>query len=95
MAVRKAIVKTGQTLQDIAIQYCGNLGALSELATMNNLALTQEIAAGQELLLPAVVDKRVEVVFRAGGYFPAAGNNFNQDLEGVGFWGIEFDFIVS
>lgn len=95
MALRTAIVKKGQTLQDMAIQYCGRLDALSELAILNNLALTQEIVAGQELILPEISDKRVEVVFRTGSYFPAAGNNFNQDFDGIGFWGIEFDFIVS
>lgn len=92
---RKAIVKSGQTLQDIAIQYCGELSAMAQVATLNGLALTDELQAGQELTLPAIVDKRMEAVYRSGGHFPAAGNNAIEGFEGVDYWGIEFDFIVS
>lgn len=94
MPVRTAIVKPGQTLPDIAIQYCGNLSALTELAYRNNLSVTADITSGQELILPDIVDKRVEAIYRAGNYCPAAGNN-DVALTGISRWGIEFDFIVS
>lgn len=94
---RSATVKPGQTLPDIAVQYCGSMAAFPALASLNGLNLTDDIAAGAVLFLPDVTDKRTAYIFKAGGYFPAAGRTLTQigGLEGVDYWGIEFDFIVS
>lgn len=94
---RTATVKPGQTLPDIAIQYCGDMTAYPALAQFNGLNLTDDITAGSILLLPDVTDKRARAIFMAGGYFPAAGRTLTQisGLEGVDYWGIEFDFIVQ
>ncbi|MBV6442761.1 MAG: hypothetical protein EPGJADBJ_04485 [Saprospiraceae bacterium] len=93
---RTAVVKAGQTLPDIAVQYCGNMSAFPAIAALNGLNLTDEIVAGATLKLPPVVDKRAAYIL-SGGYFPAAGRTLTQigGLEGVDYWGIEFDFIVQ
>lgn len=90
----KAIVKPGQTLADMAIQYCGSLSALPSLATLNGLSVTGALTPGQSLLLPDPVDKRVVAVFESGGYCPAVGQLVPYG-EGIGWWFIENDFIVS
>lgn len=91
--MRKATVKAGQNLGDIAVQYCGDHQAIFELARLNNLSVTDDVAAGSVLILPDVVEKRVRRVYVDGNYYPATDSeNIN---EGIGYWGIEIDFIVS
>lgn len=68
----KATVQAGQTLLDIAIQYCGSSEALVSLAQLNGLSVTEILVAGSELTLPEVIDKRVVRVFTLGGYVPAS-----------------------
>ena len=89
-----ATVKPGQTLADIAIQYCGGIGAWPELATLNGLAMTASLSGGQVLKLPAPVDKRTVAVFKTGEYFPAAGQIVPYG-DGIGWWIIQNDLIVQ
>jgi len=92
---RSITVQPGQTLPDIAVQYCGSLSAFPEVASLNGLALTASISAGQTLLIPAVAtDKRVQLYFAQGGYVPAS-IGVKAVEEGVSYWGIEYDFIVQ
>ncbi len=67
----KATVQPGQTLADIAVQYLGSEEAVFALASLNSLGVTDELTAGQNLELPAVVNKRVRRVYELGGYEPA------------------------
>jgi hypothetical protein len=92
---KSATVQAGQTLADIAIQYCGRLDAFAALAALNGLGLTDDIEAGDVLTLPDVTDKRTVAAFKAGGYFPAAGATIIAGPQGIDYWIIENDFIVS
>lgn len=87
-------VKSGQTLPDIAIQYCDALSAWPDIAKMNGLALTSALTAGQSLVVPDPIDKRVVSYFNSGAYFPAAGEVPSYG-DGIGYWIIESDFIVQ
>jgi predicted Zn-dependent protease len=89
-----ATVQPGQTLADLAVQYLGGLDGITSLAALNGLALTEELEAGSILTLPAQRDKRVVAYFARGGYYPATGEQIEL-LEGIDYWGIEFDFIVQ
>lgn len=96
----KTTVRNGQSLLDIALQECGDASAAFELALRNGLALSDELTNGDELELPTVEDKRTVAQYRADSVFPATaitGEQYNETIEGEGveFWGIEFDFIVS
>lgn len=91
---RVAVVQSGQTLPDIAVQYCGSLSALPIISTLNNLAFTASISPGQVLKLPERTDKKVEQYFRRGGFFPAS-IGVKEIPEGISYWGIEYDFIVQ
>lgn len=87
-------VAPGQTLADIAIQHCGSLSAWPDLARLNGLGLTEDIEAGQMLMLPAAYDKRTVAFFKSGGFVPAVGVVVVTG-EGIGYWFIESDLIVQ
>lgn len=89
-----AIVQSGQTLPDVAIQHCGSLSAWPLLASMNGLGMTDPLTPGTTLKLPTVSDKRTVAVFKAGKFSPAVGNIL-QYGDGIGWWAIENDFIVQ
>lgn len=89
----KATVQAGQNLTDIAIQYCGNQQAVFEVASLNNLSVTDDLAAGVEVLIPDAYDKRVVKYFLDGQYFPATSEELG--LEGIDYWGIEINFEVQ
>lgn len=88
-----AIVQAGQSLADIAIQYLGNVSALPALAMLNGLAMTDQVEPGTRLQLPAAATPAVVNYMSTGGFAPAS--NVQDELEGIGYWGIEYDFIVT
>lgn len=90
-----------QTLPDMAIQECGSFEAAIALAERSGLSVTDDLAAGTELEygLENIVDKRVVVGLADRGVRPATAIS-RRDEEtipwgGIGFMGIEIDFIVS
>lgn len=91
---RTATVAPGQTLYDIAIQYCGGVDAIVGLAAANSLSLSATLSAGQILQVPNTINKRVRRAYDEAGWRPAAGDILNT-LEGVDYWAIEYDFIVQ
>lgn len=93
-------VKNGQSLFDIALQMCGSAESAFELALMNGLALSDELVNGQVLEVPAVAEKQIVQQYAVDNVFPATAitaDQYNETIEGegIGFWGIEFDFIIS
>lgn len=86
--------KPGQSLADLAIQYCGSLSALPTLAALNGFEVTAQISPGQLLKRPDPVDKKVVSTFEIGSYFPATGDILKYG-DGIGWWIIENDFIVQ
>lgn len=94
------IVKNGQSLFDIALQMCGNAESAFDLALMNGLAVSDELTNGQVLELPAVAEKQIVQQYAVDNVFPATAitaDQYNETIEGEGieFWGIGFDFIIS
>lgn len=85
-------VLPGQTLPDIAIQHAGDLLAWPLIASLNNIDLTSLITAGDKLLIPLPVSKSVADEFAKKGFQPATGDEF---LEGIDYWAITYEFIVS
>lgn len=86
-------VKPGQALEDIAIQHCGDYSAIFQLAKLNSLNLTDDLVPGQSLVLPVTVNARVRSVYADRGYVPASGVEVVE--EGIGYWGIEYEFTVQ
>lgn len=69
-------VLQAQSLADIALQYCGTLQALFDIAVLNGLSITQELEPGQELELPDTDYGFKEVVnyYRANKLEPATSD---------------------
>lgn len=85
--------RQGQTLLDISIQHLGDESGVAALAQANGLDMTAALEVNQVLVLPTVVNKRVAKVFSEDGFRPAT--QITGEGEGIEYWGIEFDFIVS
>lgn len=88
-----------QSVLDVAIQTSGGVEAAFELSVKNDIAISAEIARDAELDTVAVVDKAVLSRYEARNLRPATELS-PEDLEavpygGIGFMGIEIDFVVS
>lgn len=88
-----------QSLIDVAIQTSGGMEAAFDLSVKNDIAVSEELARDAELETVAAVDKTVLSRYEARNIRPATEIS-PEDMEaapygGIGFMGIEIDFIVS
>ena len=93
-------IKPHQCLLDISMQQKGSIGALFDLAVVNDRSITDDLTSGSTLLIPdtEIADRRVFQLFRDESVVPA--NAFTADDEaaikgGIGYMGIQVDFRVS
>ena len=96
----QVLVIEGQSILDIAIAKCGSAEAAFEIALLNEISITEKLIPGQTLELPAVVKKDVVEYYQSKGINPATNitsDEFNSTIggDGIGYWAIENDFIVS
>jgi hypothetical protein len=96
----RVTVLNKQSLPDLAIQEFGSLESVLALTVKNDLPITAELEVGQEVQYDAAkTDKKVVEYLTAQKAKPAT-DLLPADLEaapygGIGFMGIEIDFIVS
>ena len=94
-------VTSRQSVLDIALQHCGSLEAAFDLAQCNDISLTDDLAAGQTLTVPEPTDTAMAQYYGVNDLQPATAitqAEINDTLnigEGIEFWAIEYDFIVS
>ena len=93
-------VGEGQTLIDIAMQYCGDALRVFDVADLNGLQITDDLEPGSELKVPdAAIEKRAVVIeFSRLSLFPASIEDIDpgdEQLEGIDYWAIDDDFIVQ
>jgi hypothetical protein len=93
-------VSDKQSLFDIAVQSLGSVSAVFELATENDLSITEALTAGQSLGLSEVYSSDVADYFTNKKIKPATAitsTDYNETIaqEGIEFWAIEMDFVVS
>jgi hypothetical protein len=55
----KVKVLDGQSLFDIAIQHCGDVQAVYDIALLNNLSITDDVELGTELVVPEPFDRDI------------------------------------
>lgn len=97
----RSTIHSRQSLLDIAIQECGSFEAAYELAERNGLAVTDDLETGAvlEFIREDVTKKQVVAHFAARRVKPAtAASEEDTSLApcgGIGFMGIEIDFIVK
>ena len=94
------IVKSGQSLLDIALQEKGSLEAIEEIAALNGLSVTEELSAGMELELPARSwNKLVEKYCKDNDVSPATSltddNLHDMWKGGIGFMVVGVDFEIA
>jgi hypothetical protein len=93
-------INDSQTLLDIAIQHCGNVELAYDLAVANGLNFSDDLEIGNEMLVfdVAVEKKKVIEVFNnpKNILVPASRkDDANIGLEGIGYWAIGVDLVVS
>lgn len=88
-----------QSLVDLAVQTGGGVEAAFEMSAQNDIALSAPLTPQTELRTAAVVNKAVQSRYQAQHIRPAtelsAHDTATAPYGGVGFMGIEIDFIVS
>jgi len=87
-------VLNNQSLFDIALQAAGSIDSVFDIATANGLGITDELPVGMLLTVPKVVNRRIVEYYRVNSIIPATAVEANTQ-EGIDFWAIEYDFIVS
>ena len=90
-----------QSLFDVAIEHCGTAEAALLLALLNGISLTDDLTVGQDIDVQTIDAPQVVQSFAVNNWQPATATTQQQILdilqtdEGIDFWGIEYDFIVS
>ena len=99
--INQATITERQSLLDIALQHSGSMETAFEIALLNELSLTDDLAAGTQVVLPENDgNKEVENYYAVNDLRPASAitqAEINDTLnigEGVEFWAIEYDFEV-
>lgn len=82
-----------QSLLDIAIQEGGGIESLFDLALKNDLSITEKLTPGQNLITPVITNVDTQNYYRIAGLKPAT--DVGEIEQGIEFWYIEYDFIVS
>lgn len=88
-----------QSLLDIALQTSGGIEAAFDLSKENGRSISEPLEAGAELGTVAAVDKNVLAKYEARGIRPATELSAKEveaaPYGGIGYMGIEIDFVVK
>jgi len=93
-------VLDGQSIFDLSAQHCGGVEASLAMAILNGVSVTDTLAAGIAISTPDPVDKDIQNYYQSKGLTPATSITTLDESqtiadEGIEFWAIEVDFIVS
>jgi hypothetical protein len=92
-------INEGQTLLDIAVQYNGDAAKAFELALANSLNFSDDLIIGNEVLVEsaAVEKKKLVKEFDNNKIVPSSKKDNYENLqpEGVDYWAIGTEFIIS
>ena len=97
----EVIVLEGQNFIDLATHYCGSADVADDFAKLNEMVLTATLVAGTRLKKPAVSNAKIHSYFKTKKIEPATDVDMNSDAgqttdkQGIGYWEIGKDFIVS
>ncbi len=90
-----------QSALDIALQTTGSISNIVLFAEKNNISITDELKANQELTIPKTADIRGTIFkyYKQNKVLPATGFTKHKHLlekqEGISVWIINQDFIVQ
>jgi len=78
---RTAQIKENQTLIDFALQHCGNVSAVLDIARLNDLNVTDYVEAGTLLQLPDIAFKQVFNYYLSRGINVVTGTDQGEPSE--------------
>lgn len=86
-----------QSIFDIAIQECGSTEAAFDIAELNNISMSDDLNPLVDLIMPAVVNTKIEAYFATNTIRPATAITLadNMTLEGIDYWAVGRTFVVS
>jgi hypothetical protein len=84
-----------QSLFDIAVQTTGGAETAFDLALANDISLTEDPLLKQELTPVASVNRGIVSYYAAYRLQPATWTTGIDEEEGINYWCIEYNFIVS
>lgn len=96
----KQTVIAKQNLLDLALQECGDVRAVFDIALANNISVTDVLFAGMELTIPESEFTQTQI----RNYYLGKGRRVATEYtseqiapipEGIGYWMINIDFIVQ
>jgi len=95
--MRSVTVRDNQSLFDIAVQEFGGVDAAFDLARLNEMGFTDDLKSGQILNTTlAIIDAEIVAYFSSRNLKPAMGTSgVKAKPEGVDYWYIQGDFVVS
>ena len=91
-------VLSRQSVFDLAIQVSGSAESAFELAMLNGLSVTDSLTVGSDLIAPEIINRIVHNFYTVNQIKPATDYTINEptpELEGIDYWAIEIDFVVS
>lgn len=95
----KITVADRQSLWDIALQTCGSIEAVFELAEANGLAVTDALTPGQVIAYSpdSIRNKQVVQHYANHRVIPSTAIAEESTIlpEGIEYWNIELDFKIS
>lgn len=96
----KVVVVNSQSFFDLANQVLGSADTAFELAHYNNMSVTDDLVPGTVIEIPtesALIDEDVALYFdnKMLATWAIAQGAISPTPGGVGYMGIEVDFIVS
>ncbi len=95
------IVRQGQNLLDLALQATGDADTALDIALANGLCLSDDLTVGQTIEVSDTLtgNENIRQLYAAHAIHPATGitatNSADAPFEGIEFWAVEYDFIVS
>lgn len=91
----KIKVQPFQTILDIAIQYTGSVDNAMGIAIANHCSVTDDVS-GLELIIPDAIQVSRNIVRQYSNHnINPATMVDNNTYEGIGYWVIGVDFIIS
>ena len=98
----KAIILHNQSILDLAIQHTGVVENAFDLALQNNRSITDDLEAGESIELTAYgiqQNKDILSYYTVKKLQPATAISeqlsANSQPQGIDYWAIQMDFIVS
>lgn len=89
-------VKQGQSFIDIICQATGSLDNVISEAIVNKKSITDNLLIGEEIFTQKEIDSEViKILSRKNPSTNGTVEMLGENLEGIGNWIINLDFIVS